>query len=278
MMIVAKVCDLRARLPLPSDRTSDERTTKEAYALDMELLRWQANCPKAYAHNSPPEKLMTPASPFAQEEREYADVFSAGLNNYFRAIRILLQDVVLHYLGRTKGVTASLSPQFNDSTAHHDNQIQSAKAVAAQLGYEICASVPYFIEPYSLQRGPGIQVLGGNVLTWSLYMAACTPVVTDEMCNWIMERLKIISHGLGIRLAARMAHLTATTPLASQQIPPSQPIEQIPSVFTPLASQVTMAPTSDSFFPAVTCQDMFTFSEYDDCAGWLPDMSKQPIY
>ncbi|KAB8298689.1 hypothetical protein EYC80_000866 [Monilinia laxa] len=206
---IMKFCDLRASMSSFHDYSNAENIVSACLAIDAKLVEWALTYPSDCMFYKTITLKQGSDNIFSDYYHVYDSVWAATLWNHYRCVRILINEVVyvqLTYIKSTRPDSFSLelrNPIFSDS------QLEAFITTVIQLSHDICASVPFMLgykegEEVTLSSAKAVS---GNLLLWPLYTAACTSVVSNVMCHWVAERLRIISDVMGIKQAAPLSHI-----------------------------------------------------------------------
>ena len=136
-----------------------------------------------------------------------------NVNNY-RAVRILINELLIVQICHIYTFNEEPYAEFDDSNVELDdctflgNQLLMSNSIVLQLSHEICDSVPYFLG-YDIGNESSFstpKTVNGNLILWSLYIAASTSMASAEMRAWVAARLYWISRTMGIRQAVPLAY------------------------------------------------------------------------
>jgi hypothetical protein len=145
----------------------------------------------------------------------YQDTFASQLWNGMRTCRIMLHETILDQLLISAN---AMVPIFTEAEARaHSN---SSVAISLEMQSGILGSIPYG-RSNSPQDGRSPHAMTYFIL-WPLYLVAAMDLSTDEIRNWVTQRLRLIAEEVGIQQAAVMANF-----LSGDALPPHREHPQI---------------------------------------------------
>lgn len=165
--------------------------------LDMEVGQWPENLPDywhpLYVNSQQGESLIT-----------YQRIPMAAIWNYYRAVRIVLQRMILelnHTLATLTGIPDS------------QHEAAAAAAVIQEMIADICRTIPFSlgdvdsrgIPNRSLQGKPQIRAFHGYTLVFPLWYVLASGLGTPDQTQLIRSVLARVGSALGIRLALILA-------------------------------------------------------------------------
>lgn len=128
----------------------------------------------------------------------YPDFGAHHLWNTYRIVRIVVHELIIKFGQQLLAHLGSLHPEHASIYAH--SIIKSRGLVT-----EICASAPYALGPGN-NDGP-ISAAGMYRLMWPFFIAANSVVCSPETRGWIIERLDLIGHRVGIYQSLTLAQI-----------------------------------------------------------------------
>ncbi|KAE9375204.1 hypothetical protein N431DRAFT_369426, partial [Stipitochalara longipes BDJ] len=199
-----KFAELRTNLESPDYANDPYRIVADALEIDEMFYDWALTVPESFLwtpiHIAEPDEEV-----FADYYDVYSDVFTAGVWNNFRSIRVMLHEILIEHL-----VVLCSSPEYlirnREILSSYKAQIFTSKSVICTLTHEICASVPFYFNYHqrdmeNFSERPPVKALAGYLLMWPLYTAAVAGRVSAQMREWIAGRLKDIGDVMGVRHA-----------------------------------------------------------------------------
>ena len=190
---------------------------EKGLGIDGQLEDWAADCSLQYSYTTVGVKQRS-ASVFSNYYHVYKNIWVAHTWNLYRSIRILLNEMMLEQLIHLSQSPleqcnrGNISKHIEHITSPYEEQITFCRSVLVQLPWDICASVPFYLEHHHRPQfsesaeSLGPRAAGGNLLLWPLYVAACTDVVSDAMRMWVVGRLEKMAEVMGIRQAQVLAY------------------------------------------------------------------------
>ena len=202
-----KYCNLRASMSSFHDFTDQGYVISSACALDAEFAEWASRHTNAFPFqivnlNDRSEWV------FSDHYHVYSDVWVATVWNNYRAVRILINELILVQLSQLYPFTIETIVDLEDQSFFADQMLASS-AILSQLSHDVCASVPYFLgcaDGGSTTDFSAPKMINGNLLLWPLYVAASTSMALADMRIWAIGRLRWISKTMGIRQAGPLAY------------------------------------------------------------------------
>jgi len=204
VFVMIQFSELRTNLGIPEYANNSGRVVSDALEIDEMFIEWALNVPASFLripiHIAEPDEEV-----FADYYDVYHDVFTAGVWNNFRSIRIMLHEILIEHL-----VVLCSNPEHipanRELLSSYKGQIFTSKSVICTLTHEVCASVPFHFN-YHLRdienfgERPAVKSLAGYLLMWPVYTAAVAGRVSAQMREWIAGRLKDIGDVMGVRHA-----------------------------------------------------------------------------
>lgn len=189
------------------DYSDPERIITTACGIDNDYDIWSKTCPFQMIYQTVTLKERSDEV-FSDHYHVYPNLWVATVWNNYRAVRLLINELILDQLCHLY-LNSPESPLLWNDTCFFENQVLASNATLLQLCHDICASVPFYLgfDPNADKRMPRAipKAVSGNLLLWPLYTAGCTDLVSDMMRDWVAERLRWISDIIGIRQAAPLA-------------------------------------------------------------------------
>jgi len=210
-LINTKFCNLRASMSSFRDYSDSKYIVAAACEIDAELAIWATHCQMNYIYSTVTIQERS-KEVFSDHYHVYTNLWIATTWNYYRAVRILVNEIILTQLGHLCEINPDEPPPTFEESLAYQTQYLSSNTTILQLMHDICASVPYFLGYHSVSSGYGEmpqhnKSISGNLLLWPLYTAACTAMVSEMMRDWVVDRLRQIAEIMGIRQAAPLAHV-----------------------------------------------------------------------
>ncbi len=192
------------------DFSNPALTISTCLELESEYEQWTKACPLAFLYETVTLERES-EEVFSDHYHSYPNIWTATIWNYYRCVRILVNELLLVQLEYLAQNNSSYTLPPNDtylSQAQIRSQIQASKSTLLSLCHDICSSVPFLLEfdpdlPSSLRLLP--KAVNGNLLLWPLYAVGVTAYVSDVMRIWATRRLQWIADFIGIRQAAPLA-------------------------------------------------------------------------
>jgi hypothetical protein len=178
-------------------------------AMDREFSEWAASAPNHYLYRK--VKVAGPnRAVFSDYYYNYPNVWVAATWNHYNCTRILVQNMIHEYLIRFRQDPEVYSREMEKFSPSDRERILASKSTIQELSSDICASVPYHFDYRDCQSSHASidsppMAASGTILLWPLFTAAASGLVPDEMCLWIVQRLRLIAEFMGIRQAAALA-------------------------------------------------------------------------
>lgn len=201
---VARFSELRSNLADPQYTYYLHSIVNDALEIDQQFHEWTLNVPSSFLRTSavipvPDEEV------FGDYYDLYQDVFTAGVWNSVRSIRIMLHEIFIEHIVKLCSSPEYITPNCEILSLYRA-QIRTSKIMIDTLTHEICASVPFYFNYHRRDLGnfgkrPQPKAVAGYLLMWPLYTAAVAGRVSAQMRRWIAERLKNIGDVMGMRHA-----------------------------------------------------------------------------
>jgi hypothetical protein len=212
VFIMIKFSELRTNLAALHYANDPHRVIADALEIDERFYEWTLSVPESFNWTSvsiaePDEEV------FADYYDVYHDVFTAGVWNSFRSIRMMLHEIIIEHL-----VVLCSSPEYitpsPEVLSSYRAQLFTSKTIINTLTHEVCASVPYYFNYHqrdmeNFGERPPPKAVAGYLLMWSLYTAAVAGRVSAQMREWISGRLKDIGDVMGVRHAYALGSVAA---------------------------------------------------------------------
>jgi hypothetical protein len=201
---VARFSELRSNLADPQYTYDIHSIVNDALEIDQQFQEWAVNVPSSFLWTSvvilvPDEEV------FSDYYDLYNDVFTAGVWNSCRSIRIMLHEILIEHIVKLCSSAEYVTPNCEILSLYRA-QICTSKTMIDTLTHEICASVPFYFNYHRRDLGncgerPQPKAVAGYLLMWPLYTAAVAGRVNAQMRRWIAERLKDIGDVMGMKHA-----------------------------------------------------------------------------
>jgi hypothetical protein len=205
--LASRYCDLRSSMGSFHDYTDPERIILTACAIDSDYDLWAKTCPIPMIYQNLTMRERS-EEVFSDHYHVYPNLWVATVWNNYRAVRLLINELILDQLCQLY-LNSPESPLLCNDTCLFENQVLASNATLLQLCHDICASVPFYLgfDPNAEEHIPRAipKAVSGNLLLWPLYTAGCTDLVSVMMREWVAGRLQWISDVIGIRQAAPLA-------------------------------------------------------------------------
>lgn len=200
-----KYCKLRSSIRDFRDFSDQGYVISTACALDAEYANWALHCPIPSSCDTVFVKEPSDGV-FSDHYQKYSTLWDATIWNNYRAVRLLLNELIFVQICHLYPSCDTSSIDSEENT-FLGNQLIASNATVLQLSLEICASVPFFLGyEEDSAKIPTPKTINGNLILWSLYIAASTSMVSCEMRDWVTARLYWISTTMGIRQATPLAY------------------------------------------------------------------------
>lgn len=201
------------------------KTTKlvdELTILDSRLTAWANETVKSWPYESFPELEYSSEihSKHIENSREYwhshSDLWVSSMWNSYRSCRLFAHGILLECIETWR---TSENDKWLLNRSHSIRVIQ-------EMVNEICASVPFHLDPQKLQAlnnipdqslpnvpcGDGFnqssKALGGYLIMWPLFLAASMDYIPDQQRKWIRDQLMYVGNELGIKQATVLSSVS----------------------------------------------------------------------
>lgn len=167
--------------------------------LDLEFNQWHQGLPEAWSprkvHSSVGEAMIL-----------YPDPTSAGVWNYYRGTRIILQQTMLEI---QRHIDAAVDGASFVDTPRQTFVLPTPEDVIKQMVAEICESLPFALgdvdllgnaTPRAGQMQPNIKAVQGFALLWPVFSITQNEFATPAQDSQARRALKRIASTYGIRL------------------------------------------------------------------------------
>jgi hypothetical protein len=139
---VAKFSELRSNVTDPQYTYDLHSIVNDALEIDQQFHEWTLNVPSSFLWTSVvipvPNKEV-----FADYYDLYSDVFTAGVWNSVRSIRIMLHEILIEHIVKLCSSPEPITPSCEILSLYRA-QIHTSKTLIDTLTHEICASVPFY--------------------------------------------------------------------------------------------------------------------------------------
>ena len=221
--INGRICNLRAEMgpfPFGYSALSTESIISEALSIATDLKDWHSALPLDHLPTSTVKIYSPTPEIYSDYYHIYRDVSTATLMNNYRAILILVHEIILDQLSYIRHPSPEeLNHQNSYSRtsspfyiAQIQTQVKSSQTTILELIDLICASVPFHLDyeyctasPPTKSEPPHPRAAGGNAIMWPLYVAAQISFVRSSTRAWIIGRLNKIGAEMGVQQATVMA-------------------------------------------------------------------------
>ena len=196
--LVSRFCKLRTQIK--EKLIPDESTiVLKILEMDHELEEWATQLPRDWNFTVSDISNGTEGM-YERSYHVYPDFWRARVWNGYRCTRILLNEILWHYLDRHFSSTLNaVIDQATASTYRH-----RSCTVVDKLAGDICASVPFHL---SDSRPGSVPAAIGFFLLWPLYVVGAVVDTPDARRLWAIERLYYIRQITGIAQAASLANV-----------------------------------------------------------------------
>lgn len=166
-------------------------------ALDLEIAQWSHNLPDdwipLFVESQQGESLIT-----------YQRVPMAAIWNYYRAVRLVLQRLILE-LNRTLATIMGASDSYQDDPV--------TASVIQEMITDVCRTIPFSLGDVdslgnpirSMEGKPQIRAFHGYTLLWPLWYVLSSGLATPAQTQLIRSVLSRVGSALGIKLALILA-------------------------------------------------------------------------
>ena len=194
--ILTRLCALRAMRK--SETYNDPAVLTIAKSIDADLVEWADAIP-------PWLRYTTKTSDDTENVQSgfyhvYPNMWIVGGYNLYRCARILMHELIVHWLDR--------------SSADDLQQRQSSGAILARLSAEICASVPCIFGQIAKNGPPNAsyspKAATGTWVLWPLYLAATMDSATPTTRAWVITQLDKLGRIMGLQQATTLAAVLRT--------------------------------------------------------------------
>jgi hypothetical protein len=205
--LASRYCNLRSSMSSFHDYSDSERIISAACAIDNDYEIWAKTCPFQFIYQTVTLRERSDEV-FSDHYHVYPTLWTATAWNNYRAVRLLINELILNQLCHLY-LNNSESPLLWNDACFFENRVLASNRILLQLCHDICASVPFYLG-FDLNAEKDMpraipKAINGNLLLWPLYAAGCTDLVSDMMRDWVAGRLRWISDVIGIRQAAPLA-------------------------------------------------------------------------
>lgn len=217
MLAASKVCQLLIRIrcsPDPPDQAALEAWITAGRECDIELSQWPQTLPDRWlplvVYSAQGEPLLT-----------YNRITCAVIWNYYRAVRILLQRLLLGLnssLAATKKANkqfpTSAQPGAADTEPEPESILQDVdlEAVIREMTTDVCRSIPFALadvdslgRPNKIDSAWQMRAAQGYGLLWPLWYVLSSGMPTPAQVEQIRTVLSRVGSTLGIKLAWALA-------------------------------------------------------------------------
>ncbi|KAL4893058.1 hypothetical protein BDV59DRAFT_178331 [Aspergillus ambiguus] len=193
--------------------------------LDLEMSLWDQSLPDNWLPRIVP-------SPSGESLMTYQRIGIAAIWTYYRAVRIILQQLILHLRGTITPLVNAVADGGGDT--HEVAQEDVEVGVIREMITDSCRSIPFSFGdidaqgnpiPSSSEGRPRVRAVHGYIMLWPLwYMLSCG-LATPAQSAQIRGVLAQVGSALGIKLALILAGAGETADSASSgptphRIPP----------------------------------------------------------
>lgn len=185
---------------------------KESIALNQRFAEWQDSRSKelkptrvAYMDNHWQGISQISAGFWPGRVDTYFDLYVAGVWNIFRAARLLLISLIIKL--------SALVGDTDDSLWHIHRSHSIAQDIASSIPYHLTDDLYTFLNELGTSkeiRDPG-KFLGGLLLMHPLYVASHTPILSEEIREYMHRCLEWIGLNMGLGQASLLAKVKLLT-------------------------------------------------------------------
>ncbi|KAJ6780441.1 hypothetical protein PWT90_10216 [Aphanocladium album] len=186
----------------------DEWTTllSQAVQLDRRLEHLFTTLPKGWEFQTVHDPSCDPRIAWHGTYHVYSNAWVGKVWDAMRACRIILQEAIFCLLSREGQEWA---PQQLAPGGANADLLQESVEVSMELRNDILASVPYMLgfvqQDGNIVLSSLVPASGPSSAIWYLHLAGRLPFNTEEMKNWIVDRLRAIRSITGIQKAGYLA-------------------------------------------------------------------------
>jgi hypothetical protein len=201
---------LSSEQTLPPDASTMMSLLERGEQLDLEFSMWHKGLPDLCM----PCKFQTPKGKVIL----YPDITSAGVWNYYRGTRIILQQTILDIYMCLGGVHITLLRPNGVFS------LSDPEKIIIDMVTDICDSIPFAlgkVDPYGRQLPlSGPKAVQGHALLWPLFSVTQCGYATEAQKSQVRSALQAIGSMHGIRLGWDLSHedlyINRSTPKSSR--------------------------------------------------------------
>ncbi|KAJ5173599.1 transcriptional regulator family: Fungal Specific TF, partial [Penicillium coprophilum] len=215
MLAASKLCQILLQIrssPKISDRATVESWIAAGNECDIELSQWTQTLPDRWlplvVYSAQGEPLLT-----------YNRITNAVVWNYYRAVRVMLQHLLLRLNSTLTSIKAA-NKQFSDSkdTSSLKPEPESVldesalQAIIHEMTTDICRSIPFALADIDSLGRPNksgspwqMRAAQGYGLLWPLWYTLSSGMPTPAQAELIRTVLSRVGSTLGIKLALVLA-------------------------------------------------------------------------
>lgn len=190
--LLARLCSLLAST---SSRllTDQNAIIAEAAALDEDLKEWSLELPRSYAYSKEPAGASMKA--FADYYDVYTSIFSAEVWNFYRTARMAANGLILQSTSseahKKQEIRRDSHQASQDTAVDIVSQPGNRVAVVQSLREEVCASIPFMLDPDGprMRSTPDMQLCNRTPVIHQLLFIAQDGSVPEDMLLWATERV-----------------------------------------------------------------------------------------
>lgn len=215
LLTASKLCQLflcMSTSPKPPDQATIESWIRAGCEYDIELSQWTETLPDRWlpleVYSSQGETLLT-----------YNRITNAVVWNYYRAVRIMVQQLLLSLNATLTSIKAA-NKQFSSSRhiSSSEPEFETAldeptlKATIRELTTDACRSIPFALADVDSLGRPNksdspwqMRAAQGYGLLWPLWYILSSGMPTPAQADLIRTVLSRVGSTLGIKLALVLA-------------------------------------------------------------------------
>ena len=194
--ILTRLCALRAMRKL--ETYNDPAVLIIAKSIDADLVEWVDAIPPWLRYTT--KTSDDTENVLSGFYHVYPNLWIVGGYNLYRCARILMHELIVHWLDR--------------SSADDLQQRQSSEAILAKLNADICASVPCIFGQIAKNGPPNAsyspKAATGTWVLWPLYLAATMNSATPTTRAWVITQLDRLGRIMGLQQATTLAAVLRT--------------------------------------------------------------------
>ncbi|KAK9428527.1 hypothetical protein V1505DRAFT_214527 [Lipomyces doorenjongii] len=164
-------------------------------ALDIEndLKTWAMELPESWAFKTAPYSGEVERFTGCMEH-DYPNRFIANIWSWYRAVRMLVNDLLVEHL-----------PSRICTAFEYELSLADSLSTLSQLSTEICSSASYFLQFFDRNTST-FHIHGAFTLLWPLKVVGSSRGSSEVLYLWAVSTLQNIWQDLGIKMALEMAN------------------------------------------------------------------------